>query len=66
MQAGFISDMFSWKRMGLAKVVVKGVDSGQGKVRAATGKAKGGNSTRSFVLRSYIVGKTGVKKLHID
>ena len=45
MQTGFISDMFSWRRMGFAEVGVKGVGLGQGKVRAArarSARAKGG------------------------
>ena len=44
----------------------KGIGSGPGKVRAARGKGGGGKSIRSFVLRTYIVGRMGVKKLHID
>ena len=52
--------------MGLAKVGEKGVGSGQGKLRAARGKGKGGQSPRSFVLRMYIAGGIGVKKLLID
>ena len=43
--------------MGLAKVGLKGVSLGS--------KNKGGKSTRSFVLRTYIVGKMGVRELHI-
>ena len=34
-------------------------------VKVARGKGKGGQSHRSFVLRTYIVGGMGVKKLHI-
>ena len=30
------------------------------------GKSRDGKSPRSFVLRIYIVGRVGVKKLHID
>ena len=71
MQAGFVCDMFSWRRTGLAEVRVKGTGSGHGKVRAALGKgkggqSKGGKSPRSFVLRTYIVGGKGVKKLHVN
>ena len=36
--------------------------SRQGKVRAATGKAKGGKSLRSLILRTYVVGRMRVKK----
>ena len=38
---------------------MKGIVSGQDEVRAAKG-------IRSIVLRTYIVGRMGVKKLHID
>ena len=44
--------------MGLAKVGEKGKSKG--------GKGRDGKSPRSFALRPYIVGRMGVKKLHID
>ena len=44
--------------MGLAKVGLKGVSLGS--------KNKGGKSTRSFVLRTYIVGGVGVRESQID
>ena len=63
-QARFVSDTFSWKRTGLARVGVE-----RHRLRAGRGKggqSRGGQSIRSFVLRTYIVGRMGMKKLHID
>ena len=36
------------------------------KDKSQGGKGRGGKNIRSFVLRTYIVGRMGVKKLHID
>ena len=52
-QAGFTGETFPWKRTGLTQVGEKG-------------KSRGGKSPKFFVLRTYIVGGMGVKKLHID
>ena len=68
-QVGFPGDVFSWKTTGLAEVGEKGI-SKVGKDRG--GKRPGGLRTgsqrqrESFILRAYIVGKMGVKKLYID
>ena len=60
MEAGFIGDKFFWKRTNLAKVGEKD--------KSKDGKSRGSKSRspRSFVLRTHIVGRVGVKKLHID
>ena len=61
--AGFLGDMLSWKRMGLAEVGEKGKSKG-GKGRS--GKSRCGKSIRSFLLRTHTVGGVEVKKLLID
>ena len=53
MQTKFISGKFSWKTTGLAKVGVKGI-----------GQAS--KSIRSFVLRTYIVSRMGMRDLYIS
>ena len=61
-QAGFIGDMFSWKRTGLAEVGEKAKSKGG----RSLGCQRPGGQSKSFVLRAYIVGGMGVKKLHVD
>ena len=77
MQSKFISDPFPWKRMDLPMV---GGGGERHRLRAKQGgKSKGGRmpgwqgpgwpesqERESFVLRTYIVGRMGVKKLRID
>ena len=53
----------SEKEWALPRWGLKGIGSEEGKVRAS--KSSSGKSIRSFVLRTYIVGRMGVK-LHID
>ena len=45
------------------EVGVKGKPMG---CKSKGGKRQGRNSTRSFVLRTYVVGGMGVRELHID
>lgn len=75
MQSGFTSDLFLWKRTGLAK---GGGLCKRHKFRAKQGsKSKGGRrlgwpegqehqERESLVLRTYTVDGMRVKKLHID
>ena len=80
MHTGFIGDPVSWKRKGLAEV--GGERHGQSRVREAKVRVEGQGGKQTsvwpesrqpesqekecFILRTYKVGRMGVKKLHID
>lgn len=65
MKARFIGDNIRMEGAALVEVGDRrGIGSGQSRVRAA--KGWGGKHARSFVLRTYIVGRMAVKKLYID